>query len=297
MSIIPYPSDVSDAEWAILAPLFPPPAHPGRPRTHALRTIVNALLSLVRSGCAWRLLPHEYPPWKTVYHYFRQWRLDGTWQRIHTCLREAERQRVGRTPRPTAGILDSQSVKTTSVGGPRGYDGGKKLNGRKRHLVVDTLGLVLQAKVHPANLQDRAAVPLVLADIDKPFPEITLVWADQGYTGSGKTWIEEHLHGRVEIVQHPRKPRGKWVPHGDLTDLQTVWFSYERLPVEHTGFRGVLPRRWVVERTFGWLAHSRRLSKDYERRCETSEALIYIAMIRLMVRRLAQSPQLALQAA
>jgi len=291
--MVTYLTDLSDAEWSILAPLLPEGATTGRPRKHSYRTILNGILYLVRSGCAWRLLPHEFPPWKTVYHYFRHWRRDGTWVHLHTMLREAERQRVGRDPQPTAGILDSQSVKTTSVGGPRGYDGGKKINGRKRHLVVDTLGLLLHAKVHPADVQDRAAVEQLLTPVPALFPQLHHVWVDQGYTGSGKHWIEQELGWSVEVVQHPRKARGKWVPHGDLTDFSKVWLTYEHIPPTRTGFRGVLPRRWVVERTFSWLSQSRRLSKDYERCCETSEALLYITMMRIMLRRLAATQQQA----
>ena len=268
-----YTSDLSDTEWAVLQRLIPRAKSGGRPRTTNMREVVNALFYLLRSGCAWRLLPHEFPPWQTVYWYWRTWRAAGVWEQIHTLLRRKTRQLAGRKQEPRGCIIDSQSVKTTERGGERGYDGGKKLNGRKRHLLVDTMGLVLKVCVHSAAIPDRDGAAILLKAIKPSFPRLRRVWADMGYRGSAVRWIIDHLGWNVTIVQQPRR----WfrVPEGGEPPYVPPFV--------------VLPRRWVVERTFAWLGRYRRLSKDYEYLPATSEAWIYTAMCRLMLYRLAHT--------
>lgn len=278
-----YPSDLSDGEFALLAPHQPEPSPCGRPRKHPLREILDAIFYAVRTGCQWRCLPQEYPPWQTVYRWFPRWWKDGTWERLNSALQERLRIAIGRNPQPSAGILDSQSVKSSAVCGLRGFDGAKKINGRKRHILVDTLGLVPKAVVRSAAIQDRAAVPHLLTGIHESFPRVELVWVDQGYTGSGKQWIERHLGWLVEVVQHPRT--GERGFRGVMDPVHGLRLEYLTIKGKR-GFQGVLPRMWVVGRAFSWLLHGRRLCRDSDQPTGTHEALVYTTTARLMARRL-----------
>ena len=258
----PYPTDLSDAEWIRLRSYLPTPKAPGRPRTHSLRDVFDAIFYVLRSGCHWRLLPHDFPPWSTVYYHFRRFRSSGLWFLILKAVRAGERKRVGMDHQPTAAIIDSQSVKTVEESAhPSGYNAHKNVKGRKRHLLVDTLGLVLSVYVTSANIQDRVGARCLLAGLKPLLPHLKKIWADGAYTGEKLAgWLEERGGWKLEIVERDREAKG-----------------FE-----------VLPKRWIVERTFSWLIRNRRLSKDYERRVQTSETLVEVATIRLLLRRLAR---------
>ncbi len=254
-----YTSDLTDGQWELIVYCFPEPSSIGRPRVHSYRELLNGIFYLNKTGCQWRNLPKDFGPWSTVYHYFRRWKNEDLLEQIHAHLREQVRECDERKPHPSAAIIDSQSVKSSETSDERGYDAGKKIKGRKRHILVDTMGLLLRVLVHTADIQDRDGARDLLTGFFrvKSPRQVRHIWADGGYAGALVDWTKQHCRCRMEIVKR--------------TELHTF---------------KVLPRRWVVERTFGWLGRSRRLSRDYERQAKTGESMVYLSMIRLMLARL-----------
>ncbi|MCM3926453.1 IS5 family transposase, partial [Frankia sp. AiPs1] len=257
-----YPSDLSDQEWAYVQPLLPPAPKDGRPEKHDRRDIVDAILYVTHNGVVWRALPADFPPWKTVYGFFERWKRKGVVLVVHDGLRDQVRRAEGRSAEPTAGVIDSQSVKgaPTVTAPTRGYDAGKKVNGRRRFIVVDTLGMLLTVLVVPANRQDRDGARQLLVDHYFTIPTCRFLFADGGFAGRFVTWATTVVKTTVEIV---RKKEGQ------------------------QGFQP-LPKRWVVERTLAWITAHRRLARDYERDPASSAAFVHWAMIHTMVRRLAR---------
>ncbi len=251
-------TDLNDAQWTIVAPLLPAARPGGRPRTTCVRSVVDAIFYLLRTGCQWRLLPRCFPPWSTVHHDFRAWQCQGVWVRLHRAVYGLARAAAGRSACPSLVIMDGQSVKTTERGGVRGFDGHKLVRGRKRHILVDTLGLIITSRVEPANLPDQRAGARLLAGLRPLFPAIRTVMADAG-------------HQSRELARHLLRHDG--------------W----RLRITHRGQRAfrIKGLTWIVERSFAWLGRNRRFSKDYEYQVQTSETLIDIAAIRLMLNRIA----------
>ncbi len=256
----PYDSDPNDQEWVCIAPYVAQKTGPGRKRTINIREVVNALCYMSKTGCQWRMLPHDLPPWQHVAYYYYQWIADGTLEHINDCLRAEIRIALNRDPEPSVAMLDSQSVKTAGPGEERGYDGGKQVKGRKRHLLVDSLGLLILVMVTAASVQDSDAGQEILIDVKAKTARLQKVYADQGY----KAWIVA------------------WI-----ATWQTFILEIVTKPPEQRGFQ-VHPKRWIVERTFAWLGNYRRLSKDYERNVASSEGMIRVASMHLMARKLAR---------
>lgn len=259
-----YPTDLNDTEWAQIAPYLPAPHTTGRPREVNWQDILNAIFYIVKNGCVWRCLPHDFPAWQTVYYYFRWLHKNLLWEKLNTIIRERVRVQEGHEAQASAMILDSQSVKSAEGGEQIGFDGGKLVKGRKRNLVTDTLGLLVFVKVTAANVQDvHAGAQTLTALQEKPelLTRLKKVFADGGYRGDLLEWVKHELHAEMDIVLKPKAQKG---------------------------FQ-VLPKRWPIERTNAWVARNRRMARDYERLPEVSEAFIYILMIRLGLRRLANT--------
>jgi putative transposase len=252
-----YNSDLTEEQLEIIKPFLPNTCL-GRPMNWEWRDILNAIFYITRTGCQWRYLPSDFAPWQTVYYHFSRLKKLEIWNQISDALVKKVRIQAGKNESPSAAIIDSQSVKSTEMPGERGFDAGKKINGIKRHILVDTLGLIIALIVHPANIQDRDGAKLLLEKIADIFPRLRLIWADGGYAGKLVEWVKEHFFLKLDIVKRNQQQKG---------------FA-------------VIRKRWIVERTFGWLNRYRRLSKNYERLTDTSETMVRVAMINLMVRRL-----------